>query len=773
MVIVRCAIAVSLLVLVGCAVEHKSEAPRRDGSPPAPAQSEPGRRADITTLIPKPASLTPGDGEWRLPSRPVVGVELADDETRAIGQMLADALPGGSSIDLPGGGGPRAADCAIYLKLSPISAKLPEEGYALAVAPDRVTITASDATGLFRGTQTLRQLIDGGDIIPAVQIVDQPRFRHRGMLLDCGRHFMPKEFVKRYIDLIAYHRMNVLHWHLTEDQGWRIEIKQYPKLTAVGAWRKASRPSETPVDEQGRYGGYYSQDDIREIVAYAKARFITIIPEIEMPGHALAALASHPELACEPRSFEVGTEWGVYDDVMCAGDDRVFAFIENVLTEVLGLFDSPYIHIGGDECPKARWKNCPKCQARMRSMELKDENQLQSYFVRRVGIWLAMRGRRLVGWDEILEGDLPPTAVVQAWRGMDYVTRAIQNGNTVIVSPTSHCYLDYWQNNLPGEPTNRGYLPLQHAYSLEPAPAEISPPQARRILGVEGNMWTEHAPPALVDRQVFPRLCAIAEVGWSSPERDWGDFSRRIDTHYARLDKLGVTYYIAPPRLLNDDLAFIDAVEAKFAEDRIGETRYALDGAPVTTASPRFAGAIRIHESTTLRARRFLKNGRTSEEIALNFRKLAPQAALSMGPTKPGLICETFAGEFGRAKWFEGATPTSTTVAALPDLSQRGGDERFGVKYTGLFNAPRDGVYRFFALADDAARVVIDDETIASASWDTPEQAGSVNLRAGQHKLVIEFWQIGGPFKFALSVQLPGGAKEPLRAEMLSHFDSR
>lgn len=797
----RHAIVVSLLMFAGCAVDRKTagspnapQAPEAEGHQPQTTTSQPahtpaaapstparsaeglpparqrprGLRANITTLIPKPASLTPGEGEWRLPLNPLIGVELADDDTRPIGQLLAEMIPGASAIDLPGGGGPRAADCAIYLKLSPISANLPVEGYSLNVEPGRVTLEASEAAGLFRGTQTLRQLIDGGDIIPAVRIVDQPRFRYRGLLLDCGRHFMPKEFVKRYIDLMAYHKLSVLHWHLTDDQGWRIEIKKYPRLTEVGAWRKATRTSETPVDDQGRYGGFYTQDEIREIVAYANARFITVIPEIEMPGHALAALASYPELACAPRNFEVGTQWGVFDDVLCAGDDRVFAFIENVLTEVLDLFDSPYIHIGGDECPKARWKACPKCQARMRSMELKTEDELQSYFVRRVGVWLAMRGRRLVGWDEILEGGLPPTAVVQCWRGMNHVTRAIQNGNMVIVSPTSHCYLDYWQGNLPGEPTNRGYLPLQQTYSLEPVPAEISPPQARRILGVEGSMWTEHSPPPLVDRQVFPRLCAIAEVGWSPADRDWDDFSRRINDHYLRLDQLHVTYYIAPPQLLIEDQAFIDTAEATFAMNDASETRYTVDDTPVTTTSPRYETPIRITETTTLRARRFLKNGRASEEISIPFRKLAPKSPVDAGRTEPGLRCDVFAGSFDREKWFEGATPSTTTTAARPDLAQRGGDERFGLRYSGYFEALHDGVYRFFVLADDAARINVAGETLAVASWDTPEQSGATYLRAGKHRLVIDFWQIGGPFKLELAVQGPSGAREPLRTEMLS-----
>jgi hexosaminidase len=367
------------------------------------------------------------------------------------------------------------------------------------------------------------------------------------MLLDCGRHFMTKDFVKRYIDLLAYHKLNVLHWHLTEDQGWRIEIKKYPRLTAEGAWRPATRADEQPRDDRGCYGGFYSQDDIREVVAYAASRYVTIVPEIELPGHCLAALAAYPELSCTGGPLAVATQWGIYDDVYCAGNDRVFEFLDDVLTEVVALFPAPYIHVGGDEVPKTRWQACPKCQARMKAEHLADERELQSYFIRRVEQMLTKRGRRLIGWDEILEGGLPPRATVQSWRGMDGALAAARAGHDVISSPTSHCYIDYPQGPDPTMPTWMKQITLETIYSFEPTATELTAEQARHVLGAEANLWTEYAPQPHVDHQAFPRLCALAELTWSPAEkRDFGDFSRRMGVHYQRLDALGVEYYVAP-----------------------------------------------------------------------------------------------------------------------------------------------------------------------------------------------------------------------------------
>ena len=383
-----------------------------------------------------------------------------------------------------------------------------DEGYELDVAAGMILLKASAAAGLFYGMQTLRQLLPPEIESPTpvrgvileirnCHIEDQPRFPWRGMLLDCCRHFMDKAFVKRYIDLLAYHKMNRLHWHLTEDQGWRIEIKRYPKLTDIGAWR--DELDHLP-GEPATSGGFYTQDDIREIVAYAAERHVTVVPEIEMPGHSMAALAAYPELSCTGGAFDVESRWGIYADVYCAGSEKTFEFMENVLLEVMELFPGEYIHIGGDECPKLQWDKCPKCQQRIVAENLADSHELQSYFITRIEKFLNAHGRRLIGWDEILEGGLAPAATVQSWRGTTGAVAAAKAGHDAINSPVSHAYFDY----------DIGTLNLKQVYSFDPVPEELTPEEAAHILGGECNMWTEFAPQPLIDRKVFPRLLAMA-----------------------------------------------------------------------------------------------------------------------------------------------------------------------------------------------------------------------------------------------------------------------
>lgn len=498
------------------------------------------------TLLPRPVQQTPDSGEFDLSGE--VAVVASEPSTRALGGWLVSALNESSArgarvaaLSERVAGGP-----AIVLAIKPAANATGSEAYLLSVASMRVTVESPTADGVARGIATLLQLADtaalgGSTKIPAQSIRDEPRYRWRGMLLDSGRHFMPVDVVKKYIDLLAYHKMNVLHWHLTEDQGWRLEIRSHPALTEIGAWRKATRESEQPRDRDGRYGGFYTQSEVREIVAYAAARQILVVPEIELPGHAQAALAAYPKLSCSGGPFEVSTKWGVHEDVYCAGNDDVFKLIEDVLAEVVELFPSPYIHIGGDEVPKTRWRGCPKCQARMKSLGLKNEDELQSYFVRRVAEFLATKNRRIIGWDEILDGGAPQGAVVQSWRGFDGAIAAARSNHDVIVSPTSHCYLDYAQVRGNGEPEFMGFLPLEEVFRFEPTPPALNADQARRILGGQGNLWSEHLPPSRLDYQAFPRLSAIAEILWSPAEpRDFGEFKARLATHLKRLEARGV-----------------------------------------------------------------------------------------------------------------------------------------------------------------------------------------------------------------------------------------
>lgn len=424
---------------------------------------------------------------------------------------------------------------AVHLKLSTINAN--PEAYELKIKADFISVEANSAAGIMRAIQTIRQLMPPAFLsqekadawaIPNLHIKDEPAFQHRGMLLDVCRHFFELKTIKKYVDLLALYKMNVLHLHLTEDQGWRIESEAYPKLNSVASWR---------MEQDGsRYGGYYTKAQLQELVAYAQERHITIIPEIELPGHSQAALAAYPQFSClgADSTIEVVNDWGVFKEIYCAGNDETFTFLETILEEVMAIFPSEYIHIGGDEAPKYRWENCSKCQARMEAEGLVDEHELQSYFIKRIEGFLNAKGRKLIGWDEILEGGLSPKATVQSWRGIEGGIAAARAQHFAIMSPTSHCYLDYGLER----------IDLQKIYSFDPIPKELSPEEARYILGAECNMWTEHVPDEdNLDYKVNPRMQGLAEVLWSYPqERNFQDFYDRMQYHYPRLEALAVNY---------------------------------------------------------------------------------------------------------------------------------------------------------------------------------------------------------------------------------------
>ncbi len=493
------------------------------------------------------------------------------------------------------------------------------EGYKLDVTPTAIFIRARTAAGAFYAVQTLRQLFPPKFNAPepektrpatwpvaCCRIEDAPRFAYRGLHLDVSRHFFPVSFVKKYIDLLAAHKLNTFHWHLTDDQGWRIEIKKYPKLQSVAACRKETlvgHYTDQPQKFDGRqYCGYYTQDEVREVVEYARQRFVTIVPEIEMPGHALAALTAYPELGCTGGPYETGTVWGVYDDVFCAGNEKTFAFLEDVLNEVTDLFPGTYIHIGGDECPKVRWEACPKCQKRMKDEKLKDPHELQSYFIHRAEAMLAKHGKKIIGWDEILEGGLAPTATVMSWRGTEGGIAAAKAGHDAIMTPGSHVYFDYYQSDPMTEPVAiGGYLTLEKVYSYEPIPQELTSAEAKHILGVQGNIWTEYIPNSdHLEYMVYPRACALAEVAWTSPEKkNWTDFVRRIRTHFLRLEAMGVNY----ARSYYDVSASYTNGKVKLeAIDPALKIRYTADGKDPSPDSPAFSEPFALSRNTTVKA---------------------------------------------------------------------------------------------------------------------------------------------------------------------------
>jgi hexosaminidase len=418
-----------------------------------------------------------------------------------------------------------------------------KEGYTLSVNSKRVSIKGKDDDGVFHAIQTLRKSIPAvvstsTVSLPAVVIADYPRFGYRGMMLDCGRHFFSADFVKKYIDLLALHGMNYFHWHLTEDQGWRIEIKKYPELTKIGSQRSETVIGHNSGKFDGQpYGGYYTQAQIKDIVAYAKARHITIIPEIDMPGHMLAALASYPYLGCTGGPYEVGKQWGVFEDVLCIGKETTFKFVEDVLDEVLALFPSKYFHIGGDECPRARWKSCPLCQKRIQEEGIKAdskhsaEDRLQSYFMARIEKYLNSKGRSIIGWDEILEGDVAPNATVMSWRGASGGIAAAKLHHNVVMTPNTYVYFDYYQGKDKTKEPDAigGYLPLDKVYSFEPTEG-LDATEKGYILGAQANLWTEYIPTAKqAEYMVLPRMAALSEVQWTdASKKDFNNFSSRL-----------------------------------------------------------------------------------------------------------------------------------------------------------------------------------------------------------------------------------------------------
>jgi len=507
-------------------------------------------------LVPKPLELQVLGGEFRLGAGTTIAFSQAP--ARQVAEYLAARMRPASGLRLQVVKGASEGD-SIQLDLQPeLEQDLGSEGYRLESTRSGMLLTAAAPAGLFYGCQTLCQLfppaldspstMPGVDwIAPCVRIEDRPRFEWRGLMLDSGRHFFSVESVKRFIDLLSRHKLNRFHWHLTEDQGWRIEILAHPDLTRVGSKRKQTPILSDRNNGDGQpHSGFYTQADIREVVAYAADRFVTVVPEIELPGHALAALATYPEISCTGGPFEVGTRWGVHEDVYCAGNEETFAFLESVLVEVVELFPGSFLHIGGDECPKARWKACAKCQKRMREHGLQDENELQAYFIERIGRFLKDRNKRLLGWDEILEGRLAPGATVMSWRGVEGGITAANMGHDVVMSPTSHCYFDYYQSeDHEGEPPAiGGHLPLEKVYGFEPIPEQLSEAGARHVLGAQGNVWTEYIPDqAHTEYMTYPRAAALAERVWSTKNtRDFGDFRRRLMRHVERLRALDVNF---------------------------------------------------------------------------------------------------------------------------------------------------------------------------------------------------------------------------------------
>lgn len=755
----------------------------------APAVTE--KKIVVPGLIPKPLEIKVLPGMFRLGPNTRILVQSDKPEAQKAARFLADRIskPTGfhweisnkaEAEDFPGG---------ILLTSAGAGKELGAEGYRLSVDRKGVVVRGQPA-GLFYGVQTLLQLLPpqifrSGPVrekidwvIPSVQITDKPRFSWRGMHLDVGRHLFPVEFIKKYIDELAMNKMNRFHWHLTEDQGWRIEIKKYPRLTEIGAYRngtvigKMNMPYRT---DSIRYGGFYTQEQIREVVKYAADRFITVVPEIEMPGHSVAALTAYPHLSCTGGPFEVRQIWGISDDIYCAGNDSVFTFLQDVLTEVMALFPSKYIHIGGDEAPKVRWEQCPKCQRRIKEEGLKDEHELQSYFIQRIEKFLNSKGRRIIGWDEILEGGLAPNAAVMSWRGTKGGIEAARQNHDVVMTPTDYCYFDYYQGDPATEPLAiGGFLPLEKVYSYEPLPEELTPEQSHHILGAQGNVWTEYMKtPEMVEYMALPRMCALAEVDWSVREqRDEKDFLHRMEDHYARMDEMGIHYRQPPLTGFSARNVFVDAATVEIKRSRPdSRVRFTLDGSDPTENSPLYTGPFPVRKSLLLKAREFFPNGHVSRIYQGRFIRQKPLPAAAPDKTKGGLSFQYF--EFEKPVYttadLEKLHPKTSGNTSEITFPAQDLPEQFGLIFNGFIQIPAEGIYTFTIYSNDGSRLLIDGlEVVENDGWHGAQaKSGQIALQAGLHTLRLSYFQAGGGKALKAFIEGPGMEKHRIAAAEL------
>ncbi len=753
----------------------------------AHAQATP---AQSLGLLPQPEHIELRDGRFRPGAEASVSVSGVDGaEAHELGELAASILHEGWSVPAKtqrSGATSSTARATLSLQLRP-DTQANREGYSLEVDAQGLRLSAPTTAGLFYGLQTLRQLAAPGSReagIPALRIDDAPRFGYRGLMLDVGRHMFPLDDIKRQIDLMARYKFNTLHWHLTDDQGWRLEIKRFPKLTQIGAYRKETivgRNFDPYIGDGKRYGGYYTQAQAREVVEYAKRRHITVIPEIDMPGHMVAALAAYPELGCTPGPFETLTIWGVSDDILCPSE-QTFDFVTGVLDEVMQVFPSKYIHVGGDEAPTIRWQQSALAQEIIRREKLKDEHALQGWFLRRVEKFVNTKGRQIIGWDEILDGTPSPTATVMSWRGMAGGIKAAQLGHDVVMSPTDYAYLDYCEGKPPREPDCLvGYLPLKQVYAFEPVPASLTPEQAKHILGGQANLWTEYVTTtAMAQAKYWPRALAVADVTWAPQSaRDWEGFQQRMGAQLATLDRLKVNYRIPEVRGLEADVLSLQPKATLVLSTPIpGATiRYTTDGSEPTAQSPQYAGPVElalVPAGTQVSARAFLADGRSSVVTSANFRQatLRPAAKVDARKLQPGLNRRYYEGSMLKVAALETLPVVRADVAQTIAIPEQARPEAFGLRFDGYLRVPADAIYRFVLDSDDGSVLRIDGETVVDRDGGRSpgESYGSAALSAGLHRIELDYFQGGGGRSLSLKIGGDGEAPQPVAADVLSHM---
>lgn len=709
-------------------------------------------------IIPTPQSLVQHDGFFRLGSN--TAIAAASPEAKTVAEFFAAKMRTATGLNIQ-----VAEKGNIQLSVDPSLDVANDEGYTLDVTKDGAVVVAKTAQGLFYGMQSFLQLlpaeIESPSKVngiawqaPAVSIKDAPRFGYRGIMLDPCRHFMPVENVKKYLDVLSLFKMNRMHWHLTDDQGWRIEIKKYPKLTEIASKR---------IDGEGtEHSGYYTQEEIKEIVKYAADRFITVVPELELPGHEMAAIAAYPNLSCKGEQGTPRVIWGVEDIVMCPGKEDMFTFLQDVIDEMVPLFPSEYFHIGGDECPKISWKNCPLCQKRIKEEGLKAdskhsaEERLQSYVIQRMEKYLATKGKKIIGWDEILEGGLAPSATVMSWRGEDGGIAAALMDHTVIMTPGGNgMYLDAYQGDSKIEPvTIGGYTLLEKTYSYDPIPDTlVAMGKSNYILGVQGNTWSEYMyDEAKRDYMIFPRILAVAEIGWTNLDRkDYKDFERRIENAYVRLDGHAINYHIPQPEQPNGScnfVAFTDKASLEFKTTRPIKMVYTLDGSEPTPVSTAYTAPIEITETTTLKIASVLPSGKMSPIRTIQVEKQSLAPAKEVAKTTPGLNMEVTDGMYLNVKELE-AAQKETKKSVIKDLKEirsvvktsesMRGVNQYAAVATGYVNIPEDGVY---FISSDLEEVWIDGKLLVNNGGEVKRFSrhdSSVALAKGLHEIKAVF----------------------------------
>jgi hexosaminidase len=736
-------------------------------------------------IIPAPVSVTKSPGTFVLSQETSI---FADTVNNKAVTFLSDYLQNTTMLRIPVKLNSGVSKNNSIVLTSAGTEGLPAEGYRLTITPTKITIAAKGA-GLFYGIQSLIQMmpLERGATakLACVQIEDYPRFGYRGLMLDVCRHFFTIEFVKRYIDLIAAYKLNTFHWHLTDDQGWRIEIKKYPRLTEIGGFRKETLIGNyfdrTPQQfDNTKYGGYYTQDEIRDVIKYASDRYITVVPEIEMPGHAMAALAAYPELGCNPAAgYEVQGKWGVFNDIYCP-TDKTFAFLEDVLTEVIALFPSKYIHIGGDEAPKTAWKQSAFCQQLIKKLKLKDEHGLQSYFIQRIEKFVNSKGRSIIGWDEILEGGLAPNATVMSWRGEQGGIDAAKQNHDVIMTPSSAgLYLDHAQGKLSTEPlTIGGNAPLLKTYNYNPTPDVLNDEQKKHILGVQGNLWTEYiATENKVLYMVLPRLLAVSEVAWTPlANKNFKDFSEnRLPGQLAWLDKNNFSYRVPPAIGAKDTVIFGTQLNVDLKPSVKGaKVYYTIDGYTPTDNDLAFTipmtynvPADQYRELQTIVITPTGKRSVVTKTVVYN--KAALPAVYYNG-TLSGLRFQLFPGEYNSTKDFKLAADIADSLVTKTfniNNYRKGGP--FGIIFTGYIKVDADGLYGFSTASDDGSTLSVDDNLVVDNDGKHPinNKAGAIALQKGYHRFSVKYFNTGSAGSLRVYITIPGKPTSEIGSELL------